>query len=298
MKKSLITSIQRFSTHDGPGVRSVVFFKGCPLRCFWCHNPETQNFSNEFYYNDVDCISCGTCISNCKSVCHSIQNNLHVLDRTNCKSCFNCVDVCPTNACEMVATPMSIQEILAEVIKDQAFYGEHGGVTLSGGEPLVHIEAIELLKELKNNNLSTVVETCGFVAQENIQQAIAHTDLFYWDIKDTDNTRHIENTGVSNVPIIDNLLFADKHGAKTVMRCIMVKNVNMDMKNIDGIIDIYKQLKNCQGIELLPYHTYGSSKHALLGGEENGDKKYIPLQEDLDMVSERFKNFGIELKKS
>lgn len=287
MEKLLVTAIQRFSTHDGPGVRTTVFLKGCPLNCFWCHNPETKDLKNEVLFTPADCIGCMTCASVCPSGAHEFENETHILRRDLCMSCMRCVSVCPSSACEAAAAEMTVDEILREVIKDKVFFGDNGGITLSGGEPLFRKEAVELLKASKDMGLNTTVETCGHVPREILLDALRYTDIFYWDIKDTDSARHRLNTGAGNERIISNLVLADSMGAVTMVRCIMVKGVNMDDKNICGIAETLSSLKNCKAVELMPYHAFGGSKATLLGLEDNGDKSLIPSDEDMALVRDR-----------
>lgn len=287
---AIVTNIQRFSTHDGPGVRTVVFFKGCPLRCIWCHNPETGNCEKELYYVDRLCIGCGACVDVCKNGVHVFSNEGHRLERNKCIGCMKCVATCPTGALETAGKEYSVSEICDIVLRDKAFYGESGGVTLSGGEPSMHPEfIIELLEKLKAENVSTAMETCGRFAPELLERLVHLVDLFLWDIKDTDSGRHLENTGVPTEPILENLKNADSMGAKTVLRCIMVSGVNMNEAHYENLLKIKNQLKNCVGIELLPYHTFGSDKAVQLGKESNAYPEFVPTDEQMKKA-EKFIN--------
>ena len=280
--------------HDGPGVRTTVFWKGCPLRCKWCHNPETQSKVDELLYYDVKCIYCGACVDICSSGVHSLECG-HVILRDNCKSCFECVEACPTSALVTCGRDMSIDEILTIVERDKAFYGRDGGITLSGGEPLFQPYSVELLRACRERGISTAVETCGCVSEDVLRAVIPYTDLFLWDIKDTNAERHKKYTGVSNEKIISNLKMADSLGAKIRLRCIVVNGVNTDIEHYERLADLANSLENCEGIELIPYHAYGGSKAKLLGGEDNGNKDWIPNLRELDRARKIISNKGIRV---
>lgn len=276
-----VAEIQRFCMHDGPGVRTTVFLKGCPLRCAWCHNPEMRKFEKELLYFKNRCIGCRLC-SSCKNGVHTFDNG-HNIDRNRCTACGACPENCPTSALQICGGDMSIDEIIQKVKKDAAFYGGTGGVTLSGGEPFAQSGTFELLKRLKAEGINTAVETCGFY---DVTAAVPFTDLFLWDIKDTDEGRHIKNTGASNKPVLENLMKADGAGAKTRLRCILVNGVNTDEKHYKSVAEIMKSLRNCMGADVLPYHAYGGSKAELIGNTDNTDKALIPTEEQTDRFKE------------
>ena len=223
-----VTEIQRFCMHDGPGVRTVVFCKGCPLRCAWCHNPETQRATPEMLFYPAKCIFCGACVSACPAGAQIIHPE-RIFDRDRCAACGRCAAVCCTDAITPAAKDMTVDEILAAVLRDRAFYGERGGVTLSGGEPMAHPHgAIALLTACKEAGLGTAVETCGYFDEHLIPSLIPVVDLFLWDVKDTDDDRHKAYTGVSNRRILENLRRVDALGGRTRLRCILVNGVNTD----------------------------------------------------------------------
>jgi len=276
-----VTEIQRFCMHDGPGIRTTVFLKGCPLRCAWCHNPETQKATAELLFDARRCIGCGACLKACAYGVHG-GTDCHEVDREKCRVCGACTAVCPTHALELCGEEMSLEEILAEIERDRAFYGENGGVTLSGGEPFLQGRAaIELLRLCRQRGLHTAVETCGFFDEKLLADAVSATDLFLWDVKDTDSERHKRYTGVSNELILQNLARADALGARIRLRCILVAGVNTDAEHYRRIAALADSLSRLDGVDLIPYHAYGGSKATLLGLADNGRRDWIPTEEQI-----------------
>ena len=278
-----VTNIQRFSTQDGPGIRTVVFLKGCLLRCRWCHNPEAVSEKPQILYADQHCMNCGACMAVCKTGAHSMDTqNRHCFDVSKCTGCLRCTAACVTNAVCSAGTLMSVTDIMEEALKDKAFYGTEGGITLSGGEPLSHMEeCLSILRMAKKNGLSTVVETSGYFDESYIKEIAGCTDLFLWDFKDGNDARHRRYTGVSNMKIKRNLFLLDKEDCKIRLRCIMVKGVTMDDENYRAIAETYNALRHGAGIELLPYHGYGGSKSKQLGFSDSGRREWIPTPEDM-----------------
>ncbi len=293
--KLKVTEIQRFCMHDGPGLRTTVFLKGCPLRCAWCHNPETQKNGTELLFYPNKCIGCGGCVNSCPRSVHEI-NEQHAIDREKCTLCAECANSCPTGALEICGEDMSIEKILSAAKKDRAFYGENGGITLSGGEPFAQKEAtVALLKACKERGLHTVIETCGYVDTDILRAAVPFVDLFLWDIKDTDDERHKKYTGASNKKILENLTVADASGARTRLRCILVNGINTDQAHYRGIAEITASLSNCEGVELIPYHAYAGTKAVFIGGEDNGRKDWIPTDGQLEQAKLILKDLDIRV---
>lgn len=278
-----VTEIQRFCMHDGPGVRTTVFFKGCPLKCSWCHNPETQKFNSELMLYPNKCIGCGICVLACRSGAQTVADKRSI-DREKCVGCFACVDACPTGALEKCGREMTVMQIIEAVERDRSFYGENGGITLSGGEPLAQGEKIiELLLACKSRGITTALETCGHVGEEILMKAYPYVDTFLFDVKDTDANRHKQYTGVSNDLILRNLRKLSDAGARIRLRCIIVNGVNTSSDHYERLCEIAKSIKNLDGIDLLPYHAYGGSKAVLIGKEDNGRTDFIPTE---DMIKE------------
>lgn len=291
-----VTEIQRFCMHDGPGVRTVVFLKGCPLRCRWCHNPETQLLGQQILFYDRKCIGCGGCAV-CPKGAHRFESENHLFDREKCTGCGICAENCCCGALEPAMKEMTVDEILAAVEKDRAFYGKDGGITLSGGEPLIQAEEVlDLLRVCRERGIGTVIETCGYFDGRILEELVPLTDLFLWDIKDTDDERHREYTGVSGQLIRENLLQADVLGAETVMRCIMVRGVNIEETHLRTVAELWHRLKRCRYVELLPYHAYAGSKMVPLGLPDNGRTDWILDEEELIRAKELLQELGAAVK--
>lgn len=263
--KAVISDIKRFAVHDGDGIRTTVFFKGCPLGCIWCHNPEciSQNPVLAYYANN--CANCMECTKVCPNKCHKTDGGVHIFDRTHCAVCGKCQKVCFKNALRIYGTEYTVDAILPILTADRQFYANSGGgVTLSGGECLIYADfCAELLKRLKAENINTAVDTCGFVSKEALKKVIPYTDVFLYDIKAIDENTHIRCTGKSNRIILENLKYIDGIGKKTEIRIPYVPEYNACEK--EKILEFIKDLKNTVKVRVLPYHNYAGSKYAALG---------------------------------
>lgn len=291
--KLKVTEIQRFCMHDGPGVRTTVFLKGCPLRCAWCHNPETQKMSTELLFYANKCIGCNACAKVCPQKAHK-TGAMHTIDREKCVLCGACSNSCPTGAIEICGTEMSVAEIMTVVEKDRAFYGELGGVTLSGGEPFAQKEStVALLKACKERGFSTAVETCGYVDRKILSEAAPFVDLFLYDIKDTDSLRHQHYTGVTCEKILNNLLLLNEVNARIRLRCILVSGINTNETHYKNIAKLARQIINFDGVDFIPYHAYGGAKATFLGGVDDGRKEWIPAAEEIQRAREILKTEGV-----
>ncbi len=269
----IIFDIKKFAIHDGPGIRTTAFLKGCSLRCAWCHNPESIDTSQELFYTPAKCIDCGACVKVCPEVCHSMNEGKHEFLRDGCTVCGKCAEVCHAGALEMVGREMSADEVMAEVVKDRQFYETSGGgVTLSGGEPMVQPEfAGELLEKAKGEGLHTCLDTCGNVSYDRYEAVMPFVDLFLYDIKETDSARHEQFTGAGNELILENLKKLDAAGGNAIIRCPVIPGMNDREEHFRAVGALASSLKNVQGINLMAYHPLGSSKSERLGKEYKVD---------------------------
>lgn len=263
--KGKIVEIKRFAVHDGDGIRTTVFFKGCPLKCVWCHNPESIGFEPQLAYYQNKCINCGECVAACPENAHIITEKGHFFNREKCVTCGNCEEVCLGEALKIYGREMTIENLMPILLEDKHFYETSGGgVTLSGGECLIQPDfCAELLKNLKENRINTAVDTCGFVSREVLDKVIPYTDVFLYDIKAIDEDVHIRCTGKSNKIILNNLVYLDSQNKAIEIRIPYVPNFNDT--EIPKINRFLKTLKNIKSIKVLPYHNYAGSKYEAMG---------------------------------
>lgn len=256
-----IFDIQRFSIHDGPGIRTTVFFKGCPLRCRWCHNPESQTAGASLSYSSQLCIGCGACLAACPSGARQALLAGGV-DRLLCRVCGRCAEVCPSGALEIVGRDVTPEEIMRTVLRDRTFYeSSGGGLTISGGEPLLQTDAAEALLTLaRGEGVHTAVDTCGHVAWDKLRQVAPLAELFLYDVKHTDSVRHRELTGVGNELILSNLRRLYDSGARIRIRLPVVPGCNDCRQHFEGVARLAAELPDIDGFDLLPYHPLGKGK--------------------------------------
>ena len=291
----LVTDIQRFCMHDGDGVRTTVFFKGCPLRCKWCHNPETQSHRREIMLTEKKCVGCMACASVCRQNAQ-IFGERRLIDREKCLACGRCANVCGSGALAVSGRETRVDEIMAEVMKDAAFYGKNGGLTVSGGEPTAQIDALTaLLISAKEKGITTCVETCGVFDPAFCGRLSALVDLFLYDIKDTDADRLYANTGAPLDLVTGNLRLLDEGGAATVLRCVMLPRVNMTDAHADALAKLFLSLRHARHVELLPYHPYGNAKAAQLG-RIDAETYEVPESGALAAFAGRVARHGVPVK--
>ncbi len=268
-KAGYVFNIQQFSVHDGPGIRTVVFLKGCPLRCPWCSNPESQSTDPELAWSLSKCMGCYQCIENCPQQGITQGGNGDIkINRDLCHKCFKCTDVCPTGALRVFGKKMSIKEVLSEVESDSSFYRRSdGGMTLSGGEPLLQADfAINLLKEAKKHGIKTAIETCGRVEWSVMEQACQLLNTVIYDIKCIDSSKHKRHTGVTNEQILGNFekMCHQFPNLPILARTPIVPGFNDSEDEVLAIIDFIKQFPNVT-YEFLQYHRLGQPKYISLG---------------------------------
>lgn len=266
-----IFDIQKFSLHDGPGIRTTVFLKGCPLRCAWCHNPESWSSEKELLYSAEKCVGCGHCVPLCPQKCHSIdENGRHLFDRSKCTGCSACTEKCYTEALTLCGKDQSVEYVLEQVLKDKVFYeNSGGGMTVSGGEPMAQFPfTLELIKQAKAAGLHVAIETCGFAQESHYAQITDLVDLFLFDIKSVNDANHKKFTGQSNELILKNLRFLDSKGVDIRLRCPLVPGLNDSEDDLRAIAKLANSLTNVKGIDVEPYHPLGVSKAAQLGKED------------------------------
>ena len=262
-----VFDIQRFSIHDGPGIRTTVFLKGCPLACVWCHNPEAISPKPGVSFAAGKCIACGECARLCPHGAHAVDGSTHLYDRDRCEACGRCLPLCDTHALEPVGRTMTVEEVMRQVLADKVFYTRSGGgFTVSGGEPLAQPEfTAALLEAARAEGIHRAVETSGFASWPRLEALIPLSDLFLFDWKESDPQRHARFTGQSNDVIMRNLRRLDAAGARIQLQCPIVPGFNDRDDHREGIRALARSLPGLTGVQLLPYHPLGKGKLARFG---------------------------------
>lgn len=296
MQTALIFNIQKFSIHDGPGIRTTIFFKGCPLACQWCHNPESQSYSAEIMVNTDRCTQCGQCAQHCPASAITRQDDKLVYNRSCCTVCGTCIDYCCNNVREVVGKAYNVSELMIEIEKDRSFY-EHsaGGVTLSGGEAMMQIDFVEqLIETCKNSGISVVMDTCGYAPSANFLRIVKNVDLFLYDIKLMDPKLHSRYIGQDNALILKNLQLLSDQGAKIDLRLPLIEGINTSDAAIQSVIDFVRPL-HIYSIHLLPYHDIAKGKYHKLDIEYSGEDFSVPSEQRLQALAAMFKNENYQI---
>jgi len=264
----IVFGIQRFSIHDGPGIRTTVFLKGCNLNCAWCHNPESIPMQPIMGYSVEKCINCGGCVNMCAGGYHVMEAGLHVFNRSECNACGNCTAGCSVNALELIGKEMTAGEVFDVLIRDKHFYGEGGGVTISGGEALLQKKFVMAICKLcKDSGLHCAIESNGAFSFEIYEDLLSCVDLFMIDYKATDSEIHRNYVGCESERILSNIRKLHDAGAKVLVRCPIIPGINDNDEHFSAIAKLSKDLQNLVGVEILPYHKFGVSKARRIGIE-------------------------------
>lgn len=297
MASSIIMNIQKYSIHDGPGIRTTVFLKGCPLNCWWCHNPESQKLSPQIMFFKEKCKGCGSCLKRCPQKSIEFLEGYPITDESKCTLCGKCSDFCPNNARELVGKEITVKDLMKEIIKDEAFYDEsNGGVTFSGGEPLVHADYLNnVLEVCKSKGIHTAIDTSGYATWEKFEKIVNNVDLFLFDIKHMNNEKHLKYTGVGNAIILENLKRLSKNGSNIYIRMPIIAGINDDDENINTAVDFISKLNIIQ-VNLLPYHKMGMDKYRRLNRQYKLSGLETPSEEVMNKIADKFKKAGIKIK--
>ncbi len=294
----LIFDVKKYAIHDGPGIRTTVFFKGCPLRCAWCHNPEGQSARPEVMVKATRCLAgCRACAAACPKGAIIRRGRSLSVDRSSCDGCGVCADTCPSQALELAGRKTSVPELAERLFQDNVFYERSGGgVTFSGGEPLSQPDFLEaLLAECRRREVRTAIDTCGYVPAEVLGRFAGKADLFLYDLKVMDEARHTRWTGVSNRTILENLRVLAGAGQRIVIRIPLVSGINDDPDNVRRTADFVRSLKSVERISLLPYHNLARDKFGRLEREDGDHEFAAPSAERVEQARTEFEAQGFRV---
>ena len=302
--RGTVFNIQHYSIHDGPGIRTNVFLKGCPLRCLWCSNPESQKSAPQLMFRADRCRGCGACIRECPvgAISFCEENNRGVIvqnDRTHCTGCGACVSVCANEAREIMGTQTTAGDVFDEVAQDVLFYAKDGGVTLTGGEALAQPDFSRAILTLsQQGGIHTAIETCGFADPDVFAGILAHTNLLLYDLKEMDPELHRKYTGVSNDLILKNLKMADERmDGEIWVRVPLIPGYNDDRENLSATACFVKDhLHKCTQVHLLPFHRFGEGKYEQLEEAPNGFRSEVPKDSYMESLREYVRSFGIDCR--
>jgi pyruvate formate lyase activating enzyme len=299
MSSGLVFNIQKYSIQDGPGIRTTVFLKGCPLRCWWCHNPESLSPKPEIVILEARCQLCGECLQVCPNHAIFAENGGFKYDLEACALCGSCVEACPSGARQMVGTRMTVSEVMAEILKDRIFYDDsRGGVTFSGGEPLMQPRFLrDLLTACRAQGIHTTVDTCGFGPREYLLSIAPLTDLFLYDLKVIDEAAHLKYTGVSNSSILENLLGLGRVHSNIWIRMPLIPGLNDDDGQLEATARFAVSILGVRQINVLPYHKTAIHKFRRLGRPYQLGQIPDPTPEHLEKVRQKLGAFGLTVTK-
>ena len=292
MTSARIVDVKHFAVHDGPGIRTTVFLKGCPLRCLWCHNPESVSPEPELAVLEK-CVKCGSCAKICP--CHRIENGIHTLDRRKCIACGKCLDACLFDALVLYGRIRTAEDICTELLTDRIFYTQSGGgVTISGGEPLLHPDfCSELFGMMQREKIHTAIDTCGEVPWSAFEAVLPVTDMFLFDLKQMDSGKHRKCTGVPNERILSNLKHLSETGKKIEIRMPIVPGLNDADSDLASAGEFLSGLSNLSGVRLLAYHSFARSKYASVGHADTMPEVESPTSGHLLHLAGILKDFGV-----
>lgn len=295
--KGIIFDIKKFAVHDGPGIRTTVFMKGCPLKCIWCHNPEGINISKEIIYYDYKCLNCQKCIQICPNNAIYKKNNKIITLNQNCNICQKCVEECPSNSRQIIGQVISVGQLIKEIEKDFIYFdSSKGGVTFSGGEPFMQPAFLtKILQECKNRDIHTTIDTSGYVESKIFSNIIDKVDLFLYDLKLLNDKQHKIYTGVSNQLIKSNLKKLTQSKKDVIIRYSLIPKITDTKDNIKLLIDFISTLKNINEIDLLPFHNV-SEKYNRLGKEYKMENTQSPTSKNVVLIKEIMEENGYYVK--
>lgn len=299
MTTALLFDLRRFSIHDGPGIRTTLFFKGCPLSCLWCHNPESQKVGRELLYHANRCTGCGECLGACPEGALSASENGEIqVDLGLCRVCGDCAAACAAEARQLAGRQWTVAEMMAEIERDRPFYERSGGgVTLSGGEPLLQAEAAgELLRACRQAEIHTALDTSGYASWPVLERLLPDVNLFLYDLKLVDEAEHRGLTGVSSRVVIENLRHLSQRGCKIRLRIPLIPGLNDQPASLHAAAALAASLPSLEGVDLLPYHAAGAGKYARVGKAYSLIALRAPSPAELREIAGFFEAYGLTVR--